>query len=91
VLEKCLAEEVPVGKVNSIADIFADEHFEARGNLARIPTEIEFASEFRYRNVPTTKADIDSPAYVARKDRLIVYRACELTRLQVIRLLEEMS
>jgi succinyl-CoA:(S)-malate CoA-transferase subunit A len=39
VLEKCLAEEVPVGKVNSIADIFADEHFEARGNLARIPTE----------------------------------------------------
>ena len=39
VLEKCLAEEVPVGKVNSIADIFSDEHFEARGNLARIPVE----------------------------------------------------
>ncbi len=36
VLEKCLAEEVPVGKVNSIADIFADEHFQARGNLARV-------------------------------------------------------
>ena len=36
VLEKCLAEEVPVGKVNSIADIFADEQFEARGNLARV-------------------------------------------------------
>ena len=34
VLERCLAEEVPVGKVNSIADIFADEHFRARGNLA---------------------------------------------------------
>jgi len=34
VLEKCLEEEVPVGKVNSIADIFADEHFIARGNLA---------------------------------------------------------
>jgi succinyl-CoA:(S)-malate CoA-transferase subunit A len=37
VLEMCLAEEVPAGKVNSIADIFADEHFEARGNLARVP------------------------------------------------------
>lgn len=34
VLALCLAEEVPVGKVNSIADIFADEHFRARGNLA---------------------------------------------------------
>jgi succinyl-CoA:(S)-malate CoA-transferase subunit A len=36
VLEKCLAQEVPAGKVNSIADIFADEHFQARGNLARV-------------------------------------------------------
>jgi len=34
VLQKCLDEEVPVGKVNSIADIFEDEHFIARGNLA---------------------------------------------------------
>ncbi len=34
VLTRCLAEEVPVGKVNSIADIFEDEHFIARGNLA---------------------------------------------------------
>jgi len=34
VLEKCLAEEVPVGKVNSIADIFEDEQFIARENLA---------------------------------------------------------
>lgn len=39
VLEKCLDEEVPVGKVNSIKDIFEDEHFQARGNLA------EFADE----------------------------------------------
>jgi len=36
VLDKCLAEEVPAGKVNSIADIFADEHFAARGNLAHV-------------------------------------------------------
>ncbi len=36
VLRRCLEEEVPVGKVNSIADIFEDEHFLARGNLAHI-------------------------------------------------------
>ncbi len=39
VLDKCLAEEVPAGKVNSIADIFVDEHFKARGNLASVPVE----------------------------------------------------
>jgi crotonobetainyl-CoA:carnitine CoA-transferase CaiB-like acyl-CoA transferase len=39
ILKMCLAEEVPAGKVNSIADIFADEHFQARGNLARVATE----------------------------------------------------
>jgi succinyl-CoA:(S)-malate CoA-transferase subunit A len=37
ILDMCLAEEVPAGKVNSIADIFADEHIQARGNLARVP------------------------------------------------------
>ena len=36
VLQLCLDEEVPVGKVNSIADIFDDEHFLARGNLAHV-------------------------------------------------------
>ncbi len=36
VLQLCLDEEVPVGKVNSIADIFDDEHFQARRNLAHI-------------------------------------------------------
>ena len=36
VLRLCLEEEVPVGKVNSIADIFEDEHFLARGNLTHI-------------------------------------------------------
>ena len=34
-----MAEEVPVGKVNSIADIFVDEQFAARGNLARVPAD----------------------------------------------------
>jgi succinyl-CoA:(S)-malate CoA-transferase subunit A len=35
VLNRCLYEEVPVGEVNSIADIFNDPHFAARGNLVR--------------------------------------------------------
>ncbi len=39
VLKRCLDKEVPVGKVNSIADIFEDEHFQARGNLARVEQE----------------------------------------------------
>jgi succinyl-CoA:(S)-malate CoA-transferase subunit A len=33
---RCLAREVPVGKLNSIADIFQDEHFRERGNLAAV-------------------------------------------------------
>lgn len=36
VMERCLAREVPIGQVNSIADIFEDAHFQARGNLARV-------------------------------------------------------
>ena len=38
-MRRCIDGEVPIGKVNSIADIFADEHFQARGNLARIEEE----------------------------------------------------
>ncbi len=36
VLNRCLEKEVPIGKVNSIADIFEDEHFQARENLVRL-------------------------------------------------------
>ncbi|MGH7987530.1 MAG: CaiB/BaiF CoA transferase family protein [Candidatus Binataceae bacterium] len=32
----CLQAEIPCGPVNSIADIFADPHFAARGNLMKI-------------------------------------------------------
>ncbi len=39
VMQRCLNKQVPVGSVNSIADIFADEHFQARGNLAPRETE----------------------------------------------------
>ena len=39
VLERCVANEVPIGKLNSIADIFEDEHFRARHNLATVEEE----------------------------------------------------
>ena len=39
VLRRCLEREVPIGKLNSIADIFEDEHFKARGNLVEVESE----------------------------------------------------
>jgi succinyl-CoA:(S)-malate CoA-transferase subunit A len=39
VMDKCIEAEVPIGKINSIADIFEDEHFKARGNLAELDEE----------------------------------------------------
>jgi len=35
-METCLAAGVPIGPLNSIADIFADPHFKARENLVTI-------------------------------------------------------
>ncbi len=40
VLYKCLAAEVPVGTVNSIKEIFGNEQYKARGNLARMHDEV---------------------------------------------------
>lgn len=39
VMALCIDGEVPIGKLNSIADIFEDEHFIARGNLAHLTEE----------------------------------------------------
>ena len=39
VMQRCIDKEVPIGKLNSIADIFEDEHFRARHNLAEIEEE----------------------------------------------------
>jgi succinyl-CoA:(S)-malate CoA-transferase subunit A len=36
VMTKCLERQVPCGKVNSIADIFEDEHYQAREMLAKV-------------------------------------------------------
>jgi succinyl-CoA:(S)-malate CoA-transferase subunit A len=38
-MHRCIEKEVPVGKLNSIADIFEDEHFKARHNLVEIEEE----------------------------------------------------
>jgi succinyl-CoA:(S)-malate CoA-transferase subunit A/succinyl-CoA:(S)-malate CoA-transferase subunit B len=35
-LRRCVEAEVPAGPINSIADIFDDPHFAARGNLQRV-------------------------------------------------------
>nr|VFJ44437.1 MAG: succinyl-CoA:L-malate CoA transferase subunit A [Candidatus Kentron sp. DK]VFJ57091.1 MAG: succinyl-CoA:L-malate CoA transferase subunit A [Candidatus Kentron sp. DK] len=34
--EKCLVAQVPIGSLNSIADIFADPHFQARDDLVHL-------------------------------------------------------
>ncbi len=39
VMKRCIDAEVPIGKLNSIADMFEDEHFKARGNLVRLAEE----------------------------------------------------
>ncbi len=89
VLRLCLDEEVPVGKVNSIADIFEDEHFQARGNLARIVDE-ELGEVVVPGVVPTLSATpgrIDSlgPALGSATDavmrELLGMTATELQRL----------
>ncbi|MEO1201718.1 MAG: CoA transferase, partial [Pseudomonadota bacterium] len=36
IMQRCLDAQVPCGKVNSIADIFEDEHFRERGTLATV-------------------------------------------------------
>jgi succinyl-CoA:(S)-malate CoA-transferase subunit A len=39
VMERCIDAEVPIGKINSIADIFEDEHYQAREVIARMHEE----------------------------------------------------
>ncbi|KAF0114403.1 MAG: succinyl-CoA:(S)- malate CoA transferase subunit A [Rhodospirillaceae bacterium] len=36
VMQKCIDAEVPIGQINSIADIFADPHFRARSDLVTV-------------------------------------------------------
>ncbi|MBK8336947.1 MAG: CoA transferase [Sterolibacteriaceae bacterium] len=39
VMDRCIAAEVPIGKLNSIADVFEDAHYSAREVLARVQEE----------------------------------------------------
>jgi crotonobetainyl-CoA:carnitine CoA-transferase CaiB-like acyl-CoA transferase len=39
VMNRCIAHEVPIGRLNNIADIFADEHFQAREMLVTVAEE----------------------------------------------------
>ena len=39
VMERCIGSDVPIGKLNSIADIFDDEHYLAREMLVRVQEE----------------------------------------------------
>lgn len=39
VMQRCLDKQVPVGQVNSIADIFEGQHFQARENLVRVQSD----------------------------------------------------
>lgn len=36
IMERCLAGDVPIGPINTVADIFGDPQFAARGNLLRV-------------------------------------------------------
>jgi len=36
VMARCLGGDVPIGPINTVADIFADPHFEVRGNLLHV-------------------------------------------------------
>ncbi len=36
VMHKCIAADVPIGQINSIADIFADPHFRARNDMITV-------------------------------------------------------
>lgn len=39
VMDRCIDAEVPIGKLNSIADVFEDAHYRAREVLARVQEE----------------------------------------------------
>ena len=40
-MARCIEGDVPIGPINSIADIFADEHIKARGNLVEMHDQRE--------------------------------------------------
>jgi crotonobetainyl-CoA:carnitine CoA-transferase CaiB-like acyl-CoA transferase len=62
VVRRCTAGEVPCGPVNTIADIFADPHFAARGTIQRIADPVlgEIAVPAVLPRLSATPGRIDS-------------------------------
>jgi len=94
-LESCLVREVPVGKLNSIADIFEDEHFKARGNLAEV--EVEGLGKVVVPNVVPTLSEtpgrianlgppLGNATYEVMRE-LLELSAAEITRLRQQRII----
>ncbi len=94
-LERCITREVPVGKLNSIADIFADEHFKARGNLAEVeedglgkvvvPNVVPTLSETPGR-IANLGPSLGNATYEVMRE-LLELSAAEITRLQQQRII----
>jgi succinyl-CoA:(S)-malate CoA-transferase subunit A len=94
-LETCIAKEVPVGKLNSIADIFADEHFKARGNLAEVeedglgkvvvPNVVPTLSETPGR-IANLGPPLGNATYEVMRE-LLELSAAEITRLRQQRII----
>lgn len=55
IMERCLEHQVPSGKVNSIQDIFEDEHYRARGTL--IGVDVPGVGEVIVPNVVPTLSE----------------------------------
>ncbi len=89
-LEICLAHEVPAGPLNTIADIFADPHFKARGNLGSIDDpevgEVVVPSVIpRLSETPGRIAHLGPPLGDANEDvfrNLLGLSAAEIARLR---------
>ncbi len=62
VVERCTSGDVPCAAINSIADIFADPHYEARGMLHRVQHTLlgEVVVPDVLPKLSTTPGDIDS-------------------------------
>ena len=90
VMEICLAHEVPSGPLNTIADIFADPHFKARGNLVSVDDpevgEVVVPSVIpRLSETPGRIAHLGPPLGDANEDvlgNLLGLSAAEIARLR---------
>lgn len=76
VMALCLAEDVPAGPINSIADIFADPHFAARQNILRLADAVvgEVAVPNVVPRLSATPGAVDTLGPVLGEANADVYR-----------------